>query len=222
MNERGKRNSGEDQKAIFPAKISSVSIDVALRDHDYVPKDDKVNGIRSSQTVKNVNEVKECVSVSCQTDIDQQQIDDLTQNVAKLRTGNKTLRSTLNNKPALKRELFMDEVLKSDESVKFYTGFPALACLMAIFNLLKPLAEKLKYWDTNKGKKDYFENKPVKKSGKKRSLTIFQEFILTLVMLRLGIIVQHLSDVFFFLFPNLVLVRCLQPGSASLLLKTFC
>ena len=87
-------------------------------------------------------------------------------------------------------------MLKDDQSVKFYTGIPTLACLMTIFNLLKPLAEKLKYWDTNKGKKVNFQEKPVKKSGKKRSLTVFQEFILTLVRLRLGLLVQHLSDVF--------------------------
>lgn len=49
----------------------------------------------------------------------------------------------------MKRELFMNNVLNNDESVKFYTGLPTLTCLMAIFNILKPLAKKLKYWDTN-------------------------------------------------------------------------
>ena len=181
---------------MFPFKICRVSPDVGLRDHDYVPKDNKVNVISSSQTVINANKVKEYVSVSCQTDIDRQQMEDLTQNVAKLRTENKTPRNKLNDKTALKCELSIDNMLKDDQSVKFYTGIPTLACLMTTFNLLKPLAEKLKYWDTNKGKKVNFQEKPVKKSGKKRSLTIFQEFILTLVRLRLGLLVQHLSDVF--------------------------
>jgi len=99
-----------------------VSPNVGLRDHDYVPKDNKVNVISSSQTVINANEVKEYVSVSCQTDIDQQQMEDLTQNVAKLRTDNKTLRNKLSDKTALKRELFIGNVLKDDQSVKFYTG----------------------------------------------------------------------------------------------------
>ena len=91
MNERKKRKASEDNNIMFPAKISRVSPDVGLRDHDYVPKDNKVNVISSSQTVINANEVKEYVSVSCQTDIYQQQMEDLTQNVAKLRTENKTL-----------------------------------------------------------------------------------------------------------------------------------
>ena len=96
----------------------------------------------------------------------------------------------------MKRELFMDNVLNNDQSVKFYTGLPTLTCLMAIFNILKPLAKKLKYWDTNKGNKVNFQKKPsVKNSGKKRSLTTFQELILALVRLRLGLLVQHLSDV---------------------------
>jgi len=44
----------------------------------------------------------------------------------------------------------MGDVLKDDESVKFYTGIPNLPCLMMLFNLLKPFAGKLKYWDKSK------------------------------------------------------------------------
>ena len=68
---------------------------------------------------------------------------------------------------------------------------------MATFNILKPLAEKLKYWDSNKGNRDNFQKKPsVKKSGQKEKLDNFSRIILTLVRLRLGLLVQHLSDVF--------------------------
>ena len=62
----------------------------------------------------------------------------------------------------------MDNVLNNDESVKFYTSLPTETGSMAIFNILKPLAEKLKYWDSNKGNKTNFQKKPCdKKSGKK-------------------------------------------------------
>ena len=71
------------------------------------------------------------------------------------------------DKSALRSELFMNDVLKNDESVKFYMGIPTLVCLTAIFNFLKPFAGKLKNCDTNKGKKVKFQKKPVKKSGKK-------------------------------------------------------
>ena len=46
----------------------------------------------------------------------------------------------------------MDDVLKDGESVELFTGIPSLACFM-IFNLLKPIAETLKYWDKNKEKR---------------------------------------------------------------------
>ena len=37
----------------------------------------------------------------------------------------------------MKQELFMDNVLNKDESVKFYTGFPTLTCLMVIFKYIE-------------------------------------------------------------------------------------
>ena len=68
---------------------------------------------------------------------------------------------------------------------------------MMIFNLLKPFAEKLKYWDKNKEKKvSYQKDSSKKKPGKQRLLTIMEEFILTLVRLRLGLLSRHLTDIF--------------------------
>ncbi|PFX24921.1 hypothetical protein AWC38_SpisGene10460 [Stylophora pistillata] len=68
---------------------------------------------------------------------------------------------------------------------------------MMIFNLLKPFAEKLKYWDKNKEKDvRYQKDSSKKKPGKQRLLTIMEEFILTLVRLRLGLLSRHLSDIF--------------------------
>ena len=60
----------------------------------------------------------------------------------------------------------MDDVLKDDESVKFFTGIPSLACFMMIFNLVKPFAEKLKYWDKNKEKEVSYQKVQVKKAWK--------------------------------------------------------
>ena len=47
----------------------------------------------------------------------------------------------------LKRELFMEDVQRDDNSVKFYTGLPSLSCLLMLFNFLKPIANGMKYWD---------------------------------------------------------------------------
>ena len=124
-------------------------------------------------------------------------MEEFTQKVSKLRTEDKTLRNRLNDKSALRCEIFMDDLLKNDETVKFYTGIPTLACLTAIFNLLKPFAEKLKYWGTNKGKKVNFQKTPsVKKERQKEKSDNLSRIYFELVKLRLGLLVQHLSDVF--------------------------
>ena len=47
----------------------------------------------------------------------------------------------------LKRELFMVDVQRDNNSVKFYTGLPSLSCLLMLFNFLKPIANGMKYWD---------------------------------------------------------------------------
>ena len=68
---------------------------------------------------------------------------------------------------------------------------------MMIFNLLKPFAEKLKYWDKNKEKEvSYQKDSSKKKPGKQRLLTIMEAFILTLARLRLGLLSRHLTDIF--------------------------
>ena len=90
----------------------------------------------------------------------------------------------------------MDDVLKDDESVKFFTGIPSLACFMMIFNLLKPFVEKLEYWDKNKEKEvSYQKDSSKKKPGKQRLLTIMEEFFLTSVRLRLGLVSIYLWSI---------------------------
>ena len=90
----------------------------------------------------------------------------------------------------------MQDVLNNDESVKFYTGIPSLTCLMMIFNLLKPFGEKLKYWDKNKGTEVSYQKDSTKKKPGKQRLLIMEEFIITLVRLRLGLLSRHLTDIF--------------------------
>ena len=56
----------------------------------------------------------------------------------------------LANRTNLKRDIFIEDVCKNDRSVRFYTGIPSLACLFMLFNFLKPMAAKMKYWDGKK------------------------------------------------------------------------
>ena len=90
----------------------------------------------------------------------------------------------------------MDDVLKNDDSVKFYTGIPSLGCFNLISELLTPHDEKLKYWDKNKDKQMKYQTAPNSKPGPKRGLTLKEELIITLVRLRLGLMGRQLADIF--------------------------
>ena len=72
-----------------------------------------------------------------QTDLAFGDISCLAEEISVLKEEKAKLEAKLADKKRMKRELFMEDVLKNDESVKFYTGIPSLACLMMIFNLLK-------------------------------------------------------------------------------------
>ena len=132
--------------------------------------------------------------------MDVQQWENDQEELNRLRVENKEMRDNLQDKPTLKRKLFIEDVLKNDESVRFYTGVPSLSCLQMLSELLRPEAEKLKYWDKNKGKIMKYQTSNNKKPGPKRVLRIEEEFVLTLVRLRLGLMGRHLSDIFFNLF----------------------
>ena len=97
--------------------------------------------------IKNVN------SVSSQTDIAMCCIEEFEEQL-------KSLQPTLSDKPRLKRELFLEDVMKNDDSVSFnfYTGIPTLSCLNMLENLITPEAHKIKYWDKNKDKKNEISN----------------------------------------------------------------
>jgi len=104
----------------------------------------------------------------------------------------------LKNENNLKRTLFMKEVAKNDTSVHFYIGIPSVACLMRLFNLLQAQASKMRYWDGDKANppKNYQRHQNTKKPGRKRTMTLFEEFVLTLLRLRLGLLRTHLSHIF--------------------------
>lgn len=96
-----------------------------------------------------------------------------------------------------RREQVVQDVLKSNESVKFYTGILSLSCFMLLVNILFPYAEKMKYWDKNKDQKSYYHDDPEKeKPGRKRKLELKEEFTLILLRLKLGLMERHLADMF--------------------------
>lgn len=78
-------------------------------------------------------------SVGTQTFLSSADLDDQNQEIERLK-------AKLEDKANLRRELFINQATMDDSAVRFYTGIPSLALLMTIFSILKPAAEKMKYW----------------------------------------------------------------------------
>ncbi|XP_062597338.1 uncharacterized protein LOC134258742 [Saccostrea cucullata] len=118
--------------------------------------------------------------------------------ITKLSEENKNLKAKLADKSSLLRDAFVENITKNDANVRSYTGLPSLALLLGIFNILVSKCSSLKYWSGQESakEKNYQRNPRREKPGPTRKLSLFQEFILTLVRLRLGIYEFCLADVF--------------------------
>ena len=91
------------------------------------------------------------------------------------------------------------EDLLEDKKVKFYTGFVNFGMFMLMFNTLaKYGANKLNYWDGAKKtlSEKQTQNAEQEKPGPKRKLRPIDEFLLTCMRLRLGLLQEHLADIF--------------------------
>ena len=103
----------------------------------------------------------------------------------------------LADKSSLLRKAFVENVIKNDKNVRAYTGFPSLAFLMGIFNILVTKCSSLKYWSgPSSAKEKVYQNNQRRKPDPPRKLSYFHEFILALVRLRLGMFEFCIADIF--------------------------
>ena len=85
------------------------------------------------------------------------------------------------------------------ESTRFYTGFPNFSSLLATFEYFEPKLSRMHYW---RGKQSSstsdlrYHGKSILKPGRKRSLSLLEEFVLVLMRLKVGLFVSDLSDRF--------------------------
>ena len=126
---------------------SGANVQAIQHDHSYcfVAENDETDRVSISDLTD--TKPKKANSVSCQTDITMCCIEELEEQL-------KTLKATLAGKSRLNRKFFLEDVMKNDDSVKFYTRIPTLGCLnIMLVNLITPEADKLKYWDLEVKKK---------------------------------------------------------------------
>lgn len=94
------------------------------------------------------------------------------------------LKHKLENDPKFELNDYKD----NDESISFYTGFPSYATMILCFDTLKAKAENLSYGGHERV--DFIN----RKSGRKRKLSLWQEYTLVLLRLRLGLLEKDLAD----------------------------
>lgn len=83
----------------------------------------------------------------------------------------------------------INDCKESDESMSFYTGFPSYAAMVLCFGTLKDKTENISYGS--------HERSNFRKSGPKRKLSLWQEYTLVLLRLRLGLLIERdLADRF--------------------------
>ncbi|XP_070559129.1 uncharacterized protein [Ptychodera flava] len=104
--------------------------------------------------------------------------------------------SKLDDKDALRSELLLEKVLESDKSVQQYTGFPGLDSLNSFFDCVCGAEKSLKYWSGSGSSTEKKYQTRGKKPGPKRKLTNYQEYLLTLIRFRLGLLSSFVGDLF--------------------------
>ena len=108
-----------------------------------------------------------------------------------IRKLNKVRRQTFSN---IKSSNFTWKKIKTDAKIRFYTGFTSIAQFNAIFNLLQPYLPKIRYWrGPKRASTKVKRNFQTKKS---KILSHQDEFLLTLMRLRLGLLNEDLADRF--------------------------
>ena len=180
-----KRQRGDAQEGKIGTMHSSAGNTGVIGDHDYTDR------------IENVDERHR--NVLCQTELTMEHPAKMergiTQSSTSIPTSSQEVKVGANAQR--RREQLVQDVLKSNESVKFYTGIPSLSCFMLLVNTLLPYAGKMKYWDKNKRQKSYYQNDPEKaKPGRKCDVGLKEEFILVLLRLKLGLMERHLADMF--------------------------
>lgn len=86
--------------------------------------------------------------------------------------------------------------IKTDAKMNFYTGIQSIAMFNTLFLLLSPYLPKLKYWRGAKRSFSKIKRRFVNASSATKILSHRDEFLLTLMRLRLGLLNEDLADRF--------------------------
>ena len=101
--------------------------------------------------------------------------------IESLEAENRYLQSAIGSKP---QDFRIEHIQRDDRLIRFYTGFPSHRVLLAFYEFLGPVVNKLNYWGSKKGSR--VRHYP-------RKLDPKNQFFLMLVKLRLNLKIQDLA-----------------------------
>ena len=134
----------------FSADATSVN-----HDHSYFCSQEQATPKSDTNGSDTTLPIGKC---SCQTDLTADEIDYLVSELEECRRKKTILSEKLEKKKDLKREVNTEDMIRDDESIKFYTGLPNLACFNLTLGLIQPYTKNIKYWDKKKNEKSYYQN----------------------------------------------------------------
>lgn len=110
---------------------------------------------------------------------------------------NEILRDKLNNTDELLRNTFVQKITGTKTNVKNFLGLPSISLLLGIFKLLEGPASKMKYWTGPDSSEDkQWQENNNNKPGAARKLSFYEEFLITLLRLKLGLNTYLLATLF--------------------------
>ncbi|XP_062591937.1 uncharacterized protein LOC134253431 [Saccostrea cucullata] len=121
----------------------------------------------------------------------------LTKENKNLKEENLSLKKQLEHNAENLRNMLTSKISESDKTVKHFLGLPSLAFLLGFINTVSLLFKNVNSWKgSRKGGEKVWQTEKRRKPGKKRKLSLKEEFIIIMLKLRLGLDNITLSTLF--------------------------
>ena len=173
-----------DGKPSKPFSVPSINVPGILQTHK-----DPVILVRQPEQAADLQvggnqECEELCQIKCQVTMMESEIDRMKHLVKDLE------KTVISQKNQLEKLLFSYKEVKGNSArLSFYTGFPDTAAFDAFFNFIKLMAVRMDYKGTGKVKEGH-------KTGPSRKLSLIDEFLMTCMRLKVGLLEVDLAERF--------------------------
>ncbi|XP_078662112.1 uncharacterized protein LOC144906066 [Branchiostoma floridae x Branchiostoma belcheri] len=134
-----------------------------------------------------------CFSKQKRINLLEDRVQELEQEVMSL----KTQQEKSEKKSCGKKQVFTADTLTTDSAVNHCTGLKSKQAFNDMYKYVEPYAKKMTYWKSSNTKKSSKKKKGTpQKCGANRKLNLRDEFLLTLMRLRLGLTINFLAIIF--------------------------